>query len=130
MSMMMYKVIKCNYCGSVKPQHNVASFPKNSVIKKKKVFSNKMHNAYHCRCDAVCKGSQFYCKEKKKQMEWYKKEHNGQEPWDVNSDISEEETNATICDLCSTKINDRNLDGKLWNICLCCLEYRHIQLFY
>ena len=63
-------------------------------------------------------------------MEWYKNEHNGQQLWDVNSDISKDETNATICEAYYREINNKNVDGKLGNICLCCLEYHHIQQFY
>ena len=118
MSLLMYNVNRCDCCGSVKPQQKDTAYPKDSLLQNNVMFSNKMYAAYHCQCNGVCNGSQFYSPSKRNQMEWYATNHNGNNPWDVNQNITEGTTNATLCESCYGEINSKNVDGEFCDLFL------------
>jgi hypothetical protein len=108
MSMMMFAVDKCDCCGVVKPRHSDPAFP-SEVIFSRKVFMNKIHKAYHCICDGICRGSQFYSANRPTHIEWYRGKHNGMNPMEC---IGIDQPNALLCNNCHTEISSDNVHGK------------------
>jgi hypothetical protein len=50
-------------------------------------FQATFHTAWHCRCESVCEGSQFYCMDSEKQLTFYRKQHNDHEPAEPNAQV-------------------------------------------
>jgi hypothetical protein len=50
-------------------------------------FRSTFHTAWHCRCESVCDGGQFYCMDSEKQLEFYREQHNEYTPTEPNAQL-------------------------------------------
>ena len=92
-SMLLHEVNQCDYCGRVQPGHVDPCFPSN-VPYDRKHLTNAYHSVWHCACDA-CKGSQLYPTRKPTVMDYYKRYHKNQAPWQFLK-CDQSSGNATI----------------------------------
>lgn len=111
-SILMYDVNKCDCCGCVKPNHNDPIFPKDPILKRKS-FVNQLHDAFHCTCEGICQGSQFFCADRKTHIDWYYKHHDNKYPWHVIRGCRQESPNSSLCENCYNEIGSKNVDGEL-----------------
>jgi hypothetical protein len=119
-SMLMYDVKQCTCCGSVKPGHNDPGFPNKGVAPFERMhLVNSWHPAYLCTCSTVCRGSQFYAKDKPSLMTYYTHTHAGMKANDThNSHVSD----AVLCMKCYDEVSYTNKDGKKY-------DYQPLHLF-
>ena len=101
-SMLMFSSQKCDCCGRVQPYHVDPCFPTDAVFQKKH-FNTKFHNAWHCKCDGFCCGSQYYGYLKRNEITVYKDHHNGKAPWEVLN-VERNAYNAKLCHMCYNEI--------------------------
>ena len=94
MSSEMYRVVKCDCCGFVKPGHDYPASPTGVVFERTHLL-NKMHPEFHCSRKEFCKGSQFYCANRPTHKYWFYQQHPSH-PRDLLN-LPPGETNATIC---------------------------------
>ena len=105
-SMMMYNVQTCDCCGFTMPFHKDRFYPNDATFEKKH-FNKAYYKAWHCSCDAYCKGSQYYASKQTSSIKNYEANHNGLAPWEFLN-LPKNETNAIICSKCNIEIRSRN----------------------
>ena len=110
----MYRVVKCDCCGFVKPGHDDPYFPTDVVFERNNLL-NKIHPAFHCSCKEVCKGSQFYCANRPTHKYWFYQQH-PRHPRDLLN-LPPGETNATICNDWHNGIGSQNVNGNYFLFC-------------
>ena len=114
MSRKMYRVVKCDCCGFVKPSHDNPDFSTDVFFERNHLL-NKIHPAFHCSCKEFCKGYQLFCDNIPTHKHWFYKQHQ-RHPRDLLN-ITPGETNATICNDCHNKIGSHNVNGKSFLFC-------------
>ena len=113
LSMLLYDVQQCSCCGRVQPCHVDPCFPKASDVPfSRKHLMNTYHTAWHCSCDGLCKGSQFYASTRTTVMRQFKLNHGGQTPQEVLGLAAHAPPNATLCKKCFHEVDSSNVHGE------------------
>ena len=107
-AMLCYQVTSCACCGFTQPWHDYDDFPKDDIAPyTRKHLSSKYHPAWHCTCNNVCHGSQFYADAKPKHKAWFKSKHSGMSPSDA---LGLPSPNAMICRSCYDEVSAKGVD--------------------
>jgi hypothetical protein len=108
LSMLMFDVKKCSCCGSTVPCNVdplVVSMNAGKPFRLKH-FRAAFHPAWHCQCDAFCRGGQFFSATRPKEMRLFSDKHGGHSP---AQQLGVDAPNALLCHSCYNSGDDLQL---------------------
>lgn len=96
-SMLCFTIETCDCCGRTMPFHNDPFLDHSGDAAKfrHKHLASKFYEAYHCTCDDVCKGAQFYCADCPNHRDAYETVHSV-----AIQTAFEDGPNAKLCEFC------------------------------
>lgn len=92
-SLLLLRVAGCDCCGKTKPFYDDVKFRKKTKFHRMHL-NDPYYDAWHCDCERICRGGQYYCKSSMWQKAWFEEEH-GQALEDTFGD-----PNAILCSDC------------------------------
>ena len=108
-SLLLYQVYQCDCCGRVEPTHidPEVQYPKNIVFSRSH-FLNNVHEAHHCNCKELCRGSQFFSLMKTTQTDWFNQKHKNVPILNRRSDPT-----AYLCKVCHSECSGKHNTDEL-----------------
>lgn len=102
-SMTLFRVDTCSCCGVSLPVHQDSNVPTTVPHFRQRHLNKKFHPAWHCTCQDVCQGGQFYSVSRSTHEAWFNSKHSCSSPGTF-LDLSS--PNALLCADCHNYSKD------------------------
>ena len=116
--MLQFEIKMCDCCGQTMPVQEDMLLDKNGYacdpLTKERTnirrhhLAEQFHDAWKCSCDKFCKGEQFYCSKRSKQIREFEKHHNNKSPEQLMEDEASTVTAALLCSGCYGELTGKN----------------------